>query len=151
LFLPLLEGLSYRVVERANVVLPYSMVVAIDPDSGRVIPVPPSLDVPLNGLDRLAHLNKQEATEARISIVEPAAVDVVVSFGGLKNGSEVAQPISKALACYRAASHTLNLRTLGVEVGLAALRQTVESASCYEFSPIGSKPMLEAVSQILRA
>ena len=58
--------------------------------------------------------------------------------------------MSKAVALYRAASHTLNIDRIGAELGLEGLRRTVERARCFELAGSGSATLLEGLSEIWR-
>jgi hypothetical protein len=58
--------------------------------------------------------------------------------------------VSKAVALYRAASHTLNLGRIGADLGLEGLRRTVERAQCFELAGSGSATLLEGLSGIWR-
>jgi hypothetical protein len=145
LLLPLLETFSHRELERARLVLPYSTVVAIDPDSGDLVPVPSVLDVPADPLEGLPGGEPTEA-EPRAVVDRPCHADTMISFG---NPEEPVQPVSKAIALYRAGSHTLNLGRLDAQIGLEGLRRTVERAQCVEIAAVGKKSMVDALASLL--
>lgn len=146
IMLPLLETFSQREIARVGLVLPYATTVAIDPDTGDLVPMPHVLDVPEGAIERLARVDPAEA-EPRVAVDRPLAVDAVVSFG---DTTEPVGPVSKAQALYRAASHSLNLHQIGVEVGLEGLRKTVERAGCFELGVGAWKEVPKGLASILR-
>jgi hypothetical protein len=146
LVLPVLETFSYREIQRSGIVLPYSTTVAIDPGSGELVPMPRVLDVAPDALEQLPGIPDSEP-EPRVAVGRPLRANAVVSFGST---TEVVEPISKAQALYRAASHSLNLERVGVEVGLEGLRKTVEPAGCFELGANQWKSMLSGLASILR-
>jgi hypothetical protein len=146
ILLPLLEAFSKREIARAGLVLPYATTIAIDPSSGDLVPMPRVLDVAETAYERLRDLDSDHE-EPRVAVDSARSVDAVVSFGGT---SEPIGPISKAQALYRAASHSLNLRTIGGERGLAGLRKTVERAACFELGVEAWKTVPQRLASILR-
>jgi hypothetical protein len=144
LLLPLLESFSHRQLERAGLVLPYSTVVAIDPGTGDLRPIPSVLDVPRDPLKTLPAADPSEE-EPRASVDRLQQADIVVSFGTIP---EPVGPVSKALALYRVGSHTLNFAHVGAELGLEGLRKLVERAQCVEIAAHGDKAMVEALTNL---
>lgn len=144
--LPLLETFSQREIARVGLVLPYTTTVAIEPDSGDLVPMPRLLDVPEEAFEQFRRSDPAQA-EPRIVVERPVGVDAVVSFGQLP---DPLGPVSKAEALYRAASHTLNLPKVGTAVGLEGLRRTVERASCYEMGVQEWKRVPQGLAAILR-
>jgi hypothetical protein len=146
ILLPLLETFSKRELERTGLVLPYSTTIAIDLSTGDLVPMPRVLDVPEGAVEQLASLDPDDG-ETRVVVDRPRAVDRVVSFG---NTPEPVGQVSKAQALYRAASHSLNLRMVGGEGGLAGLRKVVERAGCFELGVQEWKSFPQGLASILR-
>jgi hypothetical protein len=129
-FLPLLETVSKRELERAGLVLPVTTTVAIDPATGELMPVPHVLDIAHDAFARLAALESHEE-EPRVTVDRPVSVDVLFSFSAT---IDPITPLSKAEALYRAASHSLNFRAVGGAVGLNGMRKLVDGADCWGLS-----------------
>jgi hypothetical protein len=129
ILLPLLETFSKRELERAGLVLPVTTTIAIDPATGDLVPVPHVL-VTDAAFARLAAL-ESHGEEPRATVDQSLSVDVLFSFG---DTIEPVRPVSKAEALYRAASHSLNLRAVGGEVGLNGLSKLVDRADCWALS-----------------
>jgi hypothetical protein len=108
-FLSRLARLRRR-AEMAGVLLPGTMMVALDLSGNRLLPVS-SLDMDPDALDRLASLGGDDTRDERAFIDEPVPVAAVLSLGP----SEIRglSPMSRSRALYRWGSRVVNLRVLG--------------------------------------
>ncbi len=136
-----------RRLERSGLILPAEMTVAIDNDSGMVVPVPPHLDVPDDALARLKQIAPGNGAGDRFSVTHPLEPDLVCTIG---LGEERLRPVSRARALYCLAPYVRNLSALGAGAldGLALL---VEGAECYEVRTATARETLEALSVALHS
>lgn len=139
-YLPTLWKLSRR-LHQGGIGLPLARTVALDRETGRLIPTPPLLDIPGNALDRLTDAVGSEAGAIlavagkggtgnghleRWSLKAPAQ-PVAVLTTGADEGPR--QPQSRGQAVYRMAGITLNLPQVGVSA-LETLSLLAEQAEC---------------------
>jgi hypothetical protein len=143
---PYLGTLGHRVLERTRLELPLTSFVAIDAESGRVVPPQRTLHVPADALDRLAEIHPGNGRERRGAVEEPIDVDVVC-FIGLAD--EPVRTYSPGRAAHLLATRTLNLDRIG-GAGLMGVGRLVEKARCYEIQSSRPKTTLEALVQALQ-
>ena len=142
-----------RVVERSRLILPRESFVAIDPESGQIVPLPRSVRIPPGARDRIASLAPPNDEPLRLGLEQPRRVDLVLGEYAAQEGEESppARPgRSVGFAVADLAWMAVNTRVLGVAVleGLAAL---VQGAKTYELRQDRARPMLEAMASVLRA
>jgi hypothetical protein len=121
--------------------------VAIDPDSGRLVPVRSSLRIPQEALAGLRAFGGSDA--ARMFVHEPLAVEAVIRFGA--SGDQVVQPDSRVSALYELVPTVLNLDTIGKGTALIALGRLIEGARAYLIGPHRPMPTLTALTDVLAA
>src|SRR5438874_4184144 len=68
-------------VERAAVRLPSGLRIAVDPDTGMVVPFRRSLSLPSGALEALAAIAPSTRTDPRLTVTQPLPVDVVCTTG----------------------------------------------------------------------
>jgi hypothetical protein len=127
--LPTMDLVELNDRERARVGIPAGGRVAIDADSGRLMPVPPRLTIPAEALARLPGRNGRPAPEQLER--PPAGIDVVC-LAGVETGDLVVRPISRAAALAKLLRLTvINAETIGPRA-LEGLSRLTEGAACFE-------------------
>ena len=145
--IPYLGSLGRRVL-RAGVSLPAVRAVAIDSNSGRLIPVPKTLEVPDNSIERLKELMPANGRSGRSDFDEPLSPAVVLT--GYFGSSELTlQPLSRAQAVHALTPSVLNLERIG-GAALHGLARLVDRARCYALRG-SAEEMLTAVKTALGA
>jgi hypothetical protein len=121
--------------ERAGLRLPLERTIAVDPDTGRVIPIARRLEFPEDAVDRVTAMFGGKAgngAPALAGIDRPVAPEVVIGHSPNGLPEEHMQPISRGRALHNMAYQTLNIEKLGVRA-LEGLGLLVEKADCYGF------------------
>jgi hypothetical protein len=141
-FLPTLWKLSRR-LHQAGIGLPLSRTVAVDRETGQVIPTTPKLEIPDDALDRLTETVGSEAGAIlgvagkrasgnrhleRWALQSPSKAVAVLTTGATDEGPR--QPQTRGQTVYRLAGMTMNLPKVGV-AGLEGLSLLSEQAECY--------------------
>jgi hypothetical protein len=123
-------------------VLPGTLAVAIDPDTGKLIPVPRRLEVPDDALEILQA--PPEGPDPRAWVEVPVPADRVMLFGP-EPGLE---PLPRAEALVQLASRTKNLPVLGGRAvrGLARLLETAQPCTT---RLMGTEHMIRTVLALL--
>lgn len=137
-----------RRVDRAGVQLPGGTHLAVDLDSGQLIPIPQVLDIPEDAVELTGEMAASNGHQPDRRFVDgPLDPDMVLTFAG----SEMAlQPVSRGQALHRLASYTMNLERLGGSA-LQGLRTFIEAKRCYALGNGDAKGLLETVSRALGA
>jgi hypothetical protein len=138
--IPYLDTAGSR-VRRAGVTLGDTQRVAIDPETGWLIPTKPMLDIPPDAPEALRSLGSGAAS-VRFSIERPTPVDVAFSIAVVE---DPVSPAGRPVTLYRLASHALNLRPLGL-AGLQGLEKLVQGSRCFELSSAGVSNTLTGVT-----
>ncbi len=140
-YLPTLWKVSRR-LHQAGVRLPLARTVAIDRQTGQVIPTKSTLEIPGDAIDRLVKVVGSEAG-AILGVAGSGAADnghlerwvldaparaVALLTTGADEGPR--QPQSRGQAVYRLAGLTMNLAIIGVSA-LDGLSLLAEQAQCY--------------------
>jgi hypothetical protein len=135
-----------RRVDRSGVQLPGSTHVAVDPQSGWLVPIRSVLEIPGDAVERAGELTSSNGHRADRRFVEESLdPDMVLTFAG----SELAlQPVSRGQALHRLASYAMNLERLGGGA-LEGLRTFIERKRCYTLGNGDAKGLLETVSRAL--
>jgi hypothetical protein len=139
--IPYLDMLGSR-VRRAGITLGDAQYVAIDPETGRLIPITPMLDVPWDAPEALRSI-RSGAGNGRLSIDRSTRVDVAFSTSVV---DDPVSPIGRPLTLYRLASQAVNLRKLGLS-GLEGLAKLVEGSRCLELSSARASRTLAGVAR----
>jgi hypothetical protein len=150
-YLPTLWKLSRR-LHQAGVRLPLARTVAIDRQTGQVVPTTPRLDIPDDALEQLTEAVGAEAAAVlgiagdgrgrnqehleRWILDSPAAPVSVLTTGG-EEGPR--QPQSRGQTVYRLAGLTMNLPKIGV-AALEVLSLMATQAECYRFYGVTGSP-----------
>lgn len=149
-YLPTLWKLSRR-LHQAGIRLPLSRTVAVDRESGQVIPTTPRVEVPDDALDRLEEeVGAEAAAVLRVAgtrgagnghlerwiLKDPSIPIAVLTSGG---DDEPRQPMSRGQAVYRLAALTMNLPKIGVSA-LEGLSLLTTQAQCYKFFGAAGQP-----------
>ena len=165
-FLPSLWRLSRR-LHQAGVRLPLARTVAVELETGRLIPTTPQLEIPQ---DAIQHLNEAVGKEAqavlgiagksrsghdhmqRWALTAPTT-PVSILTTGAEEGPR--QPQSRGQAVYRLAGMTLNLAKVGV-AALEGLSVMASQAECYKFYGVTGTPahrsrLIDDIASSLRA
>jgi hypothetical protein len=141
---PFIGTLGHRRLDRTGLTFPAEMAVALEPGTGRVVPIPRKVDLAEGWRDLLAETFPPNGRDPRVVVEEPTRVDVVVSIGW---GEEPLAPVSKGIGLYRLATHVTNLELLGGET-VADLIPVVEGARCVEMASAKPAQMLEALLRL---
>jgi len=144
---PFIGTVGRRRLARTGLTLPAERAAAIEPGSGRVVPVKPMVELTPGTLDLLAEVVPANGGDPRMVVDRPITIDFVVSIGW---GRELLVPVSRGLGLYRLGSHLVNLEVLGGDA-LAGVRPVVESARCYEMASAKPAEMLDSLLQMFRA
>jgi hypothetical protein len=143
---PFIGTLGRRRLQRTGLSLPAETSVALEPGTGRVVPLTPWVQVSEGWIDGLASVASADGTDPRAGVEEPTTIDVLASIGW---GDEPVAPISRGLALYRLASHVANLEILGGKA-VANLVPIVQGARCYELASAKPEAMLDALLRVLQ-
>lgn len=130
-------------VKRTGVRLPKDMFVAVEPSSGRLVPIPRTLKLPDDAFERLESIAPNGRKDPRIGVDSPTGVDVVLMFGSTPG--TVIEPISRGATLQRLAGRVMNLNEVGSDA-LAGLGSLVEGARCYGVGGGGPEGMLQALT-----
>ncbi len=136
-----LIGLGRR-SEKAGVTLPAQLHVAVDRNTGAMIPTPPMLDVDPGARDAVGDGTSSD----RFAVSTPLAANGLLFFA--ESGDPVA-PVSRGIALYRAAGSAFNLPQVGGD-GLRALGRLVAGARCLAVNAVEPADILDAVSRAMR-
>ena len=135
-----------KAVKRAGVTLPTDTFTAIDPGTGRVLPISLKLEVPEDAIYRLAQVGRSGDGD-RLVIHRPYRVDIVCSFG---LEPEPLIPVTRSTALVRLAGDVLNMSKMG-RAGLDGLARLVRTAECYELSSGPPGQVLMTLARVLSA
>lgn len=142
---PYLATLGQRKLARSGLDIFLAPFVRVDPGSGRIVAVPPTIGVSPGDLDRLAAAAPSNGADIRRTVTDTMAVDVIC-FIGLNE--EPVLPQTPARATHVLATRTVNLEHVGGE-GLEAVAQLVSGADCYEISAATPKDALASLLSAL--
>jgi hypothetical protein len=145
-----LERMGRR-LDRAGVRLPTSRQVAVDPETGQLVPIAPRLEIPGDAIDRLGEMFGTNGAAPMARIEQPSFADLVFVPGPEE---EHMQQISRGKAVYGLASFAMNFPKLGART-LEGIAQLVERADCYSFladatTPENRSSLLTGLSSILK-
>jgi hypothetical protein len=138
---PFFGTLGHRRLDRAGLTLPAETSVALEPGTGRVIPIPRKVHLAEGWRELLAETFPPNGRDPRVVVEEPTRVDIVVSVGW---GDEPLAPVSKGIGLYRLATHVVNLELLGGEA-VGNLVPVIEGARCFEMASAKPAEMLGAL------
>lgn len=133
-------------LERAGVTLSSTKTVAVDPGSGRVVPVRPTLNVPAGAVDRLAGLAPVDGGRGGLFVDRPLDVDVVCWLDDVD--AALLEPMPPAAALHNLASEVTNLPVIG-GAALGGLAVLVERARCYGLGGDDARDMIRAIAETL--
>lgn len=128
-------------VKRTGVKLPKDMFVAVEPSSGKVVPIPRMLKIPDDAFDRLEAVAPAGREEPRIGVESPTEVDAVLMFGA----ETIIEPASRGATLQKLAGRVMNLPHLGRDA-LESLSALVGGARCYRVGGGGPEGMLQALT-----
>jgi hypothetical protein len=140
-FTPGLGGLNRR-AERLGVTLPGTTWVALDPASGRAVPVRTALGVPEDAVTRL--IAPLAPRPDRFFVDEPTRVGTVCLVHDDPQAAVL--DISRSTVLYRLAAVSRNLTRLGARGTLEALGSLAAGASCLAIPAMRAGPALETVA-----
>jgi hypothetical protein len=143
---PFVGTLGRRRLDRTGLSLPAETAVALEPGTGRVVPIPRRIELAEGWSEHLADVMLTNGVDPRIVVREPMEVDVVVSIGW---GDVPLAPVSKAIGLYRLATHVTNLEMLGGAT-VGNLVPLVERARCFEMASAKPAEMLDALLQLFQ-
>jgi hypothetical protein len=143
---PFIGTVGRRRLGRTGLTLPAETGVAIEPGTGRVVPIQPMVELTAGALDLLAEVVPGNGRDPRMVVEHPLAIDVVLSIGW---GRDPLAAVSKGLGLYRLGSHLVNLELLGGEA-LEGVRPMVESARCYEMASAKPAEMLDELLRVFQ-
>jgi hypothetical protein len=129
-------------VRRAGLLAPGARNVAVDPASGRLVPVPSALDLPADALDLLAAAFPATGDDPRLFVDDDTSVDVVLTYGG--SADQAISPTSRVDTLLGLTSSIRNLTAMGGRA-VEALGRLVGGADCYGARWTGTAQMLETL------
>jgi hypothetical protein len=144
--IPFIATLGHRRLARAGLFLPAETYVAIEPGTGKVVPIPPRIELAEGSIESLGEVVAMDGEEGRPVVDRPTRIDVVASIGW---GDDPVIPVSRGIALHRLAHHVVNLEALGAP-GVEGLVPLVEGARCYEVASLKAPEMLTAVLDLFR-
>ncbi|HEX6230975.1 MAG TPA: hypothetical protein VF029_04630, partial [Actinomycetota bacterium] len=134
-----------RRVRRAGHVPPGAMAVAVDPETGHLIPVPSGLDLPDDLYERLAATFPSRPADPRAFVDDEVAVGAIFTYARLPEPGVVHRSRAETLLSLVPSVRNLDLvRGRGVR-GLARL---VAEASCYQGWWGSTQEMLDTLTRI---
>jgi hypothetical protein len=141
----ILDRLGRR-VQRAGLRFSPSRFVAIDPRSGKVIPMPSQLEFPRSALNRLERLATGDRVDDRHGLVleGPTSLDAVFDYAD----AEALEPISRALVVTRLARTVTNFPKFG-KAALETLAQLVQGTPCLALGKPDNRAILAAISSVM--
>jgi hypothetical protein len=125
--------------------LPLSPVVAVDLETGGLLPFRPNLHLPKDALDRFAELGP--SSDGSDLWEPPDHVDQILFFQWTEEGAP-ALPLSRAVTLYNLARQVPNLHLHGAR-GMHGLARLVEGARGYHLQEAPPKALLESISGVL--
>lgn len=147
-YLSYLSRNGRRQIERSGVTLPGSMHVKVDPESGRVVPLPQVLKIPDDSFDRLSEIGPTNGSSDRYFVDEPLPVDVVF---WVDNRSEVPfHPVSRGFVLSRLWTWTVNAEKIG-RTAIEGLTRLVEPTRCYGLQIVGARETLDNIATAIRS
>jgi hypothetical protein len=139
---------AVRRVQRAGVVPPGTMVVAVDPDTGRVVPSDALLDMPADAWERFGETFPANGSDPRVFVDDELAIDAVLTWGGPRTRGLF--HASKAETLKTLAPSIRNLRLLGGR-GIQGLGRLVANARCYTAAWVTTNDMIDFLAGIAGA
>lgn len=136
---------AVRRVQRAGIVPPGTMVVAVDPATGELVRPEVSLDLPSDVSARFADAFPPNGSDPRIFVDDRLEVDAVLTWGGPEASGLWHAPRADTLMTL--ASWTRNLRLVGSR-GIEGLARLVEGARCYAARWATTNDMIDALVRI---
>lgn len=141
----ILDRLGRR-VQRAGLRFSPSRFVAIEPRSGKIIPIPPQLEFPRAALHQLEELAAGDGADDRHGLVldGPSSLDAVFDYidaGAL-------EPVPRALVVTRLARMTTNFPKFG-KTALEVLARLVQETPCLALGPPDNRAILAAISSVM--
>jgi hypothetical protein len=140
-YTPTLAPLN-RSAERVGLTLAGSSWVAVDPDTGRAVPVRSALGVAPDAVERLAGGSPPD----RYFVDEPLEVGTLCLAHDAP--TQALESLSRPLTLYRLAGIAENLPALGGRRTLEGLGRLVARAECYGIAPMRPKDTLEAIAHL---
>lgn len=144
---PYLATLGHRTLDRSGVRFPVANFVAVEPGSGRVVPVTPQITVPRSALKRLEGIAPPGSRNAQVETNGPVEIDIVC-FLGL--AEEPVSPHSPGNSLQLLATRILNLEHVGGD-GLRSVARLVDLAKRYEIRSATPKETLAGLVKALSA
>jgi hypothetical protein len=138
--------LGHRVVERSGLSLPTANYVALDPGSGRVVAMEPSVEVSDDALDELGALAPAGPPNSQLEPYDAVDVDALMFLGAHE---EHVVDFSAGQAGYFLASQILNVEHVG-GAGLEALARLLDRTPAYEIRASSPKDAVKSISQALQ-
>jgi hypothetical protein len=135
-----------RRARRAGIDVPTSVWVAIDPESGELVSIRPTLRVSAGALHRLDGSDMNPDGPDRVFSGGRVDVDSVMAYRPAYSSLRQA---NRGYALYQLAGSAVNLPTMGGRA-LGGLARLVEKASCYELGSVAQRELLESLGIVLR-
>jgi hypothetical protein len=141
--------------ERAGLRLPLERTIAVELETGRVIPIPKTLEFPEDAIEKVAKMFPDGNGASPLGgIGQPFSPKIVIGYSANGLPEEHMQPISRGRALHNMAYQTLNIPKLGARA-LEGLGQLVEKAECYGFyagtqTPQDRTAMLKGLAEVLK-
>lgn len=132
-------------VRREHIHLPSARSVAVDPETGQVLPLQPMLEIPDDAVSRL-DVGARPETWVRIQV--PTTVEVACTY--VLEGDAVVQPVSRATALHHFAAAVLNLELLEKRA-LEGLARLLQLATCYGYIGLGATPPAQVLEALQTA
>ncbi len=132
-----------RRVEKSGLALWPARYVAVDYNTGQIIPSVPRLDIPEEFWKEIDRMSPQDGSDHRYQVFIDGPRDLDAAFG--YGDGDLLHPVSKAFLVYRFATNLVNLPKLGM-TGLRGLARMVEPARRFGVYAPEGRQLLQAVS-----
>lgn len=136
---------AVRRVQRAGIVPPGTMVVAVDPATGRLTRPDAALDLPADAWAQLADRFPPNGSDQRVFVDDELGVDSVVMWGGPE--AVGVWHTSRAETLMRLTGWTRNLPVMGGR-GIEGLARLAEGARCYLARWASTNDMIDVLARI---
>ncbi len=121
-----------RSAQRRGLQLPVAMrSLAVDPVSGRLLPLPSLLDSAEQAFAALPQPRRSNGHRERVGIDQPQSVDFVCTPAATPGGNDTVWPHSRAAVLHEFAAAMLNHAQIGAQRGLDGLARLVGRTRCY--------------------
>ncbi|HUF59284.1 MAG TPA: hypothetical protein VMR89_07380 [Actinomycetota bacterium] len=124
--------------------------IAVDAESGQVVPLRSALRIPDGSLETLTAFATTNGDTDPSPLDGPSRVDLLCSYATGEPSEERVEPISRGRALSQLTSNVVNLETLGI-TAVAGLARLTEGARCRQIAPAQPRPLLDTIVAAFKA